>query len=317
MHKIFNKLKDLLTKSRESKYIITDDIKLNINKDLFQPLFPIDSNISIIFVDGGNGEIAKASDFSLHFARIAFVKYKNNKRVNSEVKECFIIANSLIEDNVLFFKVDCIDVKDGIVFDSFKINARDKDLSTGNKLIEPHIAVLHVRKLLELKQMLELTKDLDNDDVLVRDGDFVEGPFVQEIIEELKKADQIILGISKTSTILTDSGDAAVEVLNNVGGQGPWLYAQDSLTCFAKFNRNSDYVFKVDFIKNPEMRALSILISMCSDPVFLGYPYGLIAVDALARVSNSWVDVYRALFENLIGTSQVSKDAHDVLNKVA
>jgi len=317
MQYIFKRLNELLSKSRESRYIITDDIKLNIDKELFKRLSPVSSGSSLVFIDGGNGEIAKASDFSLHFARIAFVHYKGNKRIHSSVKECFIMANSIIENNVLFFQVDCLDVKQGDIFGSFKINARDSSLTTGNKPIEPHVAVLHVRKLLELKLMLDLAKKFDYDDVLVRDGDFEDGPFVQDILSQLKLKNPVILGISKTSTILTDSGDAAVEVLSKIGGKGPWVYADAHLVCFAKFNASSEYVFKIDFIKEKNIPALNKLAGMSSDPVFLGYPYGLVAVDALARVNSSWVDVYKALFESIVGVSQFSKDAHDILNKIS
>ena len=313
---VFNRLKDILVRSRESRFIVSDKAELPIDKALFSPLSPVVSGRPVILVDGGNGEIAKASDFSLHFARIAFVKYKDNKRVDSSVRECFIIANSLVEGNRLFFRVDCIDARDGGVFDSFRIDARDKALSTGNKLIEPDVAVLHVRKLLELKLLLDLAEK-GADCVLVRDGDFEDGPFVEDILSELKRSGRIVFGVSKTSTLLTDSGDAAVEVLLRFGGRGPWVYKADSSFYFVKFHSSSDYVFKVDFLGDPDISVLSELAGMCSDPVFLGYPYGLIAVDALARVSSSFVDIYRALFESVVGVSQVSKNAHDILNKVA
>lgn len=316
MQPVFDRLKNLLNKSRESKYLITENTKLNIHKDLFKKLTPKDSNNNLVFVDGGNGEIAGSSDFSLHFVRIAVVSYKNNKRINTLIKECFILASSFIENSLLFFKVDCIDAENGVIFDSFKINARDKFLTTGTKPIEPLVAVLHVRKLLELKQMLSVAKNLDFEDIVVRDGDFEEGPFVNEILFELKKTNPVSLGVSKTSTILTDSGDAAVEVLLHFGGKSSWVYNNFS-PCFVKLNTSSNYVFKVEFIKDFNLESLNTIASMSSDPVFLGYPYGLIAVDALARVNSSWVDIYKALFESIIGTSQISKDAHNILNKVA
>jgi hypothetical protein len=316
MNIIFDKFKDILNKSRESKQIISEKSKLNLSRDFFKNISPLDSDNFIVFVDGGNGEIASSSDFSLHFSKIAVVHYRNNKRVKSFVRECFILAYSVIEDNVLFFNVDCIDAEDGRIFDSFKINARDKSLKVGNKPIEPCSAVLHVRKLLEIKKILELSKDLESNDVVVRDGDFDDGPFISDLILELKNSKPNIIALSKTSTILTDSGDAAVEVLLRFGEKGPWVY-NDSSPCFVKLNSSSDYVFKVEFIGNFSLDVLNKLVDMSSDPVFLGYPYGLVAVDALARVDSSLLDIYKALFESIVDVSQFSRNAHDILNKIA
>lgn len=316
MNDLFKKFKDLLSSSRESKFLVTDDVKLDISKDNFQLISKEISKNKVIFVDGGNGLVARSSDFSLHFVRIADVQYKNNERLSSFVRECFIMANSIIENNKLFFLVSCIDVKDGSIFASYKIDARDSSLTTGKKPIEPCIAVLHVRKLLELEHIFKITESLRETDIIIRDGDFEEGPFVEELISKIKEQKPFVLGVSKTSTILTDSGEAAVEVLLKLGPDSSWVY-NNSSPCFVKFHAVSDYVFKVEFINDFNINSLNCIASLCSDPVFLGYPYGLVAVDALARVNSSWVDVYRSLFESVVGVSLMSRDAHDILNKIA
>ena len=64
---------------------------------------------------------------------------------------------------------------------------------------------------------------------------------------------------------------------------GKWSYFVDGKTYFVKLHEKSKHVFRYEGKKE----YLSFLVENCNDALFLGYPYGLIFVDRMARVSNS------------------------------
>ena len=72
-----------------------------------------------------------------------------------------------------------------------------------------------------------------------------------------------------------------------------WCYFAGSVKnidiYFVKLNSRSDYVFRLDVARTREYdirEIVSLLADNSRDPVFLGYPYGLIEADRFARVTN-------------------------------
>jgi hypothetical protein len=66
------------------------------------------------------------------------------------------------------------------------------------------------------------------------------------------------------------------------------VFSESSLninTSYAYLHPLSDFCFRIDHLSNPIL-PLERLSSNSSDGSFLGYPYGLIIVDKLARVKN-------------------------------
>ena len=64
--------------------------------------------------------------------------------------------------------------------------------------------------------------------------------------------------------------------------QGTWQYTLNAQTSFVKLHSKSKHVFRMD----GNSQLAHSLLDNSSDPVFLGYPYGLILSDKIARVSN-------------------------------
>jgi hypothetical protein len=71
-----------------------------------------------------------------------------------------------------------------------------------------------------------------------------------------------------------------------------------------KLNRSSRYIFKFEVSNNTDYnikQILSLLKDNSIDPVFLGYPYGLIEADQFARVSNKEKDYLKTIFLSKLG----------------
>jgi hypothetical protein len=95
---------------------------------------------------------------------------------------------------------------------------------------------------------------------------------------------------------------------------------------FVKLNSKSKYIFRLDVlgfeIENLN-KILNVLKQNSIDPVFFGYPYGLIEADKFARIQNSELEILKTKFriyaknkwkniESLIKT----KNSHSILDNI-
>ena len=155
-----------------------------------------------------------------------------------------------------------------------------------------------------------------------------EGGFFDKLYENAVKKGVIVCGLSKTTNLLTKNGNSVNALLNSLGN-GVWYYKLlegDFDIYFVKLNEKAKYCFRFDISNKVEYdinEVLSLLVEQSKDPIFLGYPYGLIDADKFARVSNNEKQYLRTMFMTKFGSkwSQIEKyetslDAHDVLDKV-
>ena len=64
----------------------------------------------------------------------------------------------------------------------------------------------------------------------------------------------------------------------------------------SKFHQRSEYIFRFEIFneqKEKTKQVISELSRNSIDPLFLGYPYGLVIADEMARVSNNEAEYYR------------------------
>ena len=93
-----------------------------------------------------------------------------------------------------------------------------------------------------------------------------------------------------------------------------------------KLNKNSRYIFKLEIFNKNKFdinEILSILKSNSKDPVFLGYPYGLIEADKFARIGNREKDYLKTIFLAKLGKDNEkiaqylnTMNAHSVLDRI-
>jgi NurA-like 5'-3' nuclease len=137
-----------------------------------------------------------------------------------------------------------------------------------------------------------------------------------------------IVGFCKTSSLLTEKGNSVIALMNMHKGKFAYhpvaeLFDETYFAkiCFARLHENSKYVFKLDFNNEISEEILDLLAENSKDPVFLGYPYGFVLADKLARVSNEEANYVRAKFISKIKNEDLLRylnalNAHDVLDKI-
>ena len=251
---------------------------ISIDENNFKQITDKNTNKKICFVDGGNQEIIGGSNFSLQFVRIYYNIFLE-KKIDSKKYEFFILINSINEDGIKYKTRIFGDFKElELIFDSF-----DNTL-TGIKRAKISDIGSVIRRFAELKaaSLVDIKES-----IVVLDGDLdikltYEDIFMKELFNKIKENSNILLGLSKTTDLFTDNANSIAAVLNNTDGN--WYYNISENIYFIKFN-NSKYVFRLDFF-NFDEDVFSLLLNNSKDPVFIGYPYGLIDADRFARVTN-------------------------------
>ena len=267
---------------------------------------------SISFVDGGNAEILKSPNFSLQLCRVACVTFENNKRAKQDRKEFFVLVNTANDKFVVKTFGEEIDLEFDIDDDSFK---------SGKSRGSASSVVSAVRRFAELKLASSLSSD-----VIVLDGSLQQSyTFEEKFIRNLKNN---VVGFCKTSSLLTKSGNSAIALMNL--NKGKFVYhpvaemsdeTYNANICFARLHEKSNYVFKIDFKDEINENVLALLSENSNDPVFLGYPYGLVLADKLARVSNEEAEYLKTKFISRIKNEDLLRylnalNAHDILDKI-
>lgn len=302
--------------------ILLPTANVPLSADCFRPLLAQTAK-RIAFVDGGNAEILKAPNFSLQFIRLYATVHEENKRVKQVRREFFalIVANG---KNGLSYDVETFDT-------DFKLNesfdADDATLRTGVHLATPSAVADAVRTFAEFSLAQEVCKGLRMGDLLVRDGDLMPTQtYANQYVDELKRAAMqrgvLVCGLSKTTTVLTDAGNSAAAALQRIAPEGTWLYQPPgSLISFVKLHPKSNYVFRLDTVQAEHSRVIACaLASQATDPVFLGYPYGLIEADQFAQVAGNEAAKLKLQVRAHGGTQLTAHlsalNAHDTLNRL-
>ncbi len=316
-------LSDRIQKSG-SAILVGSHERIPLKKESFQSLKPV-VGAKLVFVDGGNGEVLKGPNVSVQFLRLYAVWYDNNVRVERDLREFFLVVLAHQKGLDLAFEATLFDLA-GVELRKFSFDAFDPALSFANRRAEPAAVAGHVRKLLELQLCEEACRNLKSGSVLVCDGDLEpRGELMSEVVRLLRTTAQrvnaVVLGLSKTSTLCTDSGNSALVALRDIAPEGSWLYYSGSSVAFVKLHPNSGYVFRCDVFQHDRQSLPSALSALCAnsaDPAFLGYPYGLLDADKFAQVTSEETSQLKARFavqsrgsfKNLIS----ALDAHGLLN---
>ena len=144
-----------------------------------------------------------------------------------------------------------------------------------------------------------------------------------------------VCSIAKTTNLFTNSGMNVLTYILRMGGEGCWQYnnvADINEKChkaeisIVKLNRKGRHCFRFEIFKMQKDEINNIvghLADNSRDPSFPGYPYGLIAADRSARVSNKERDYLRNVIlakagEDAYGLSEetMSNDAHNILDSI-
>jgi len=313
-----------------------------ISKNNFHPINKTDENAKIAFIDGGNLEVLKAADFSLNFIRVYYSVYQNNRKIESNKNEFYALIYADNKDGEICYKTklfsennEALPSEEDLAFDSF-----DSSLKNGQSRINISRIAGVVRRFSELKIASKVVEGLDSGDMLVLDGSLQstitnENSYLEELFKKGMEKNILITALSKSCTLMTDNGASLIAVLNTICPEAEWYYhpvaeieslEHQAEMFFVRFHERSRHVFRFEVYKKQKLgigRALSLLKENSNDPIFLGYPYGLIEADKFARVSNKELEYFKTMLALKLGdVGKLDKhlnvrNAHDILDKIS
>jgi len=280
----------LLAKIREILHKDVDEREVNMEN--YHAIAPVNFHDKrCCFVDGGNSLLFDAPHIAIGIIRTASITFfKEKKEINRKESFCVFERNdnkiiaTLISDDEAY----CNEIYE------FDTNKKDENF-------EECLTIIMRTKEWDLAlNKLTLSKNINNNtssnntnsqniNYLFLDGTF-DSPdqFMKEkkeyFFKKVKELKIPTAGIAKTNTLLLKNSSYTYAV-NKHSSKSVWFYPINEEKYIAKFHPSSSYIFVLEGI-NIDESVFGILQSWSKDPAVLGYPYGLIFADQIARITN-------------------------------
>lgn len=340
----------------------------------FKPISPGPSPASsscIAFVDGGNAELLAAPSLSVHAVRLHASVYQEKKAGKPYHLDGFVIVHAVESDAVPGYEAHVLfsdPKKTGYsVADHFAgsepssrpsfsnplvFSSDDPSLRAGLSLASPSTIVGVVRRYLELWFARKLVQE-GHARIMVLDGSLAakhaqEREMMEGLMSDASARNIPVIGLSKTSDLLTKKGSSVMGLLKHHGPACAWVYhpvlsypvlSPDSSgssssqieMCFARLHPLASHVVRIDVAGHRISSALPAILPLIigtladysQDPVFFGYPYGLVDADQLARISKAEQQYLQTRLKAAFGAGWKvaerwvsGKDAHGVLDAI-
>ena len=361
VQKVVQKLDQGMTeKSLGKPYLSSHNYRAKeFNRSFVKIINIVDSKRRLAFIDGGNQELVGAPNFSIQVNRVCFSLFEGRKRIHDEniphKIEFFSATFAVFKDEKIFYETSIFPVSSTFSAlvpneDDLSFDSTDRRLMVGTARADIARVASIARRFAEWTFARQVVANwLEEGDVLVMDGTLRtafrnESKYAKEAYRIAKSKGVIYSGFAKTSRLLTTTGLSLIGAVQKLAADakaGPiWSYhpIAESLTVehegsifIVKLNENSNriYRYEIQAEQSKQLKAdqlnevLSQIALNSADASFPGYPYGLMDVDANARVRYDEVETYRIMF-----LSEISKmgswqkflrhmqadDAHTVLN---
>lgn len=259
---------------------------------------PLGKPESMLFVDGGNGELLPGNACTVVLVKVCGLLYQ--QRLRKRFTEQYYCICSLSENgvHVQTFPKSCCDGK-----------TLEGDL--------PGVANT-VRRLLELSFAKEHAEEVI---AVCLDGSFDTASKEEEAsLSELKMRAPCI-SFSKTCS-LTHKGFYITILAEHEAARAERCLIPWKNTYLVKLHPRASHVFRVD-VAGDARSLLGALAAYASDPSFFGYPYPLILADKYAKVTQQDIAAQQALFASRAGMSWQSlkkamtgMNAHTIIDKI-
>ncbi len=299
LNEIAHYLQQHLTSFPDDDTIIFNNQHYKINKNNFQTITP--QNQELTFIDGGQAEILAAANFSLHFIRVAAITFPNKTHT---LKEFFLLTTAQHQNNDLIYISK--------IFGDKLINESHLTISSNDPTIKTGTERAPISKIANIaRRFSELALASQHNNVIL-DGTTEQTYKNEELYLQSKFS-----ALAKSSSLFTTSGNNPTILLNKLGPEGCWQYQLNQKTSFVKLHKDSKHVFRYE----GNSQLLPALQQNATDALFLGYPYGLILADKLARVSNAEKNNLKLKFclnkqnKELLKYLSTS-DSHDILDRL-
>ena len=342
LHKMIEDVQQMMLPNDDEQLCFAEiDCKpATFTKDKFYSIEPrTDEHIDIHFIDGGSAEIFSTPDTCINFIPIFHTVYRDNKRIRCAADEFYTLCQARMKDKAIVFSAKLYrsninSLTDAFFSENFSFDPLDGNLLQQNSRLTISKVPGMIRRIAELSTALILASKAKEKDIVVIDGDLsTKLPDERKLIAALNNTAHQrniqICGIAKTSNLLTSSGRSVADALSDAAPHDVWFYSpaarrQETMISFAKLNKKSDYIFKVETSSAADTGLiLSFLAANSTDAVFLGYPYGLIEADRFARISNREKEMLRTTFMAKSGKgwgslerSESALNAHSILDSI-
>jgi len=294
--------------------------RIKINSGNFESLIPSNESKGLFFIDGGQAELLVASTFVLSFIRITALGMRGTKRERIDTREFYVLVRAKGENGKISYSSEVFplrgDVKSIIDPELLKVSSEDERIRNGVSRAPITKIVNMARRFAEIGLAKEISMQNSGSFVLLDGTLDAKYPKEEELIRILPSN---VSALAKTNSLFTERGMAPAVLLSTLAPRknDPWVYSFENRFHFVKLHVQSNHVFRFDGDKE----GLRYLLVQSSDPIFLGYPYGFILVDRLARVSEKEKAKLRAEFllrEELSGMREhlASSNAHEILDRI-
>lgn len=304
----------------------------------FHEINPLAANKKIAFVDAGNAEIIGSANFSLNILRVCCVVYQNNKKINTKKFEIIFFIQTINKNNEIYYKTSFFNTKNSIELDDISFNSFDHTLMLGVNRAEISNVANAVRRFAELKLAKQIVDD-KTADILVLDGNLQstitnENNYLNELYDSCSKNNIVLSALSKTTSLFTDNGNLLSVVLNSISPFQSWFYYpiveisnanHKAEMFFIKFHNRSKHIFRFEIFNVQRAKAeeiINAIASNCVDPIFIGYPYGLVEADRIARIGNQEKESLKTMFLVKLKNKNIEKylssiNAHEILDRIS
>ena len=309
-----------------------------IDLENFHQIQKINSNKKIAFVDGGSAEIIGSANFSLNLIRVCCVIYQNSKKLSFKRFEVLALVQAVSEDNEIFYKTFFFKTGNSIDLHEISFSSFDRTIMVGINRAEIGNVANAIRRFAELR-LARAVAEGKTADIIVMDGNLQstltgENQYLSGLYEPCEKNKVLLSALGKTNALFTDDGDLLSAVLGNMGQIDSWFYHPiaeiSSLNhkaeiFFVKLHEKSRHIFRLEIFNRQKADAEEIINALagnCADPIFIGYPYGLVEADRIARIGKNERESLKARFLFKLQDKNIekylgSKNAHEILDRIS
>ncbi|MDP3734588.1 MAG: hypothetical protein Q8R37_05150 [Nanoarchaeota archaeon] len=311
LHTISQELQQFIRTFSNDDSLVFNNTIIPITKNNFFPIHKQESDKTITFIDGGQAEIISAGNFCLSFIRVAAVTFKNNHKRDYQKNEFYLLTRAEWKENEIFYNSTIYPLQEKLFSEAdLCLSSRDETIKIGQERAAISKIASVARRFAELAIAQKI-----NSDYIILDGT-LDATFRNEE-KYLQRVGKNVSAIAKSSSLFTTLGNAPVVLLQKMSPAGCWNYMVNPSTSFVKLHPQAKHVFRCDGNRD----ILPYLINNSSDPLFLGYPYGLLCVDRIARVSNDEKRSLAAAFMLRAENKEIldyctTTNAHDILDRI-
>ncbi|MFT7615580.1 MAG: hypothetical protein ACI8Y7_000394 [Candidatus Woesearchaeota archaeon] len=275
----------------------------------YVPIVSLGSQTPAVFIDGGQGVLVDGAGKAALFVRVCAITENDTKITSRKVYDAMCYITRTAKDAHVLISGD--------IKTSFTLDCKE-DMKTVYGYVrqwcELHVASISLKK----------------GELVVLDGSLRESECLESVFTNLYSLAGLLCGIVKTSTWATT---AKRSIQSALSAEGAWL-ASGLITSnnplhratihFVRLHPRSDHIFRLEIAQKQcdVQKICSRLARVSRDAVFLGYPYPLISVDDLARVSKEELVLLQTRFlqqvDNRAAVLQEmrSSDAHTILDSL-